>query len=113
MDESTTLYPHTSIVPDDGGIKQVATFIVVDFPAPFGPKNPVIRPFSAVKDMPSTACCFPYILTRSFTITDIVSSFFQKYTYFPSLLIRNRSNSYQCNRCFTHILCRLYSACIK
>jgi hypothetical protein len=33
--------------------------IVVDLPAPFGPRKPVTRPGSTVKSMPSTAVLAP------------------------------------------------------
>ena len=47
------------VSPDVGGIKQVIIFIVVVFPAPFGPRNPTISPFSTLNEMSSTARCIP------------------------------------------------------
>jgi hypothetical protein len=44
--------------------------MVVDFPAPFGPKNPRIFPGSALNDTLSTAFCEPYIFVMFSTITD-------------------------------------------
>jgi hypothetical protein len=38
--------------------------IVVDFPAPFGPRNPVTTPGSTTKLSPSTAVLSPYRLVR-------------------------------------------------
>src|SRR5207244_11131655 len=40
---------------------------VVVLPAPFGPRNPVIRPAGTVKLRPSTAVAFRYRLRRSAT----------------------------------------------
>jgi len=42
--------------------------MVVVFPAPFGPRNPTICPFSTVKDMLSTAVVRPYRLVRPSTL---------------------------------------------
>lgn len=39
--------------------------IVVDFPAPFGPRNPVTVPGSTRKLTPATAVLLPYRLVRS------------------------------------------------
>ena len=36
------LNPAISTVPDEGGINPVSIFIVVDLPAPLGPRNPKI-----------------------------------------------------------------------
>jgi hypothetical protein len=38
--------------------------IVVDLPAPFGPRKPVTWPGRTVKLMPSTAVFVPYVLAR-------------------------------------------------
>src|SRR5947207_4696062 len=46
-------------------------FIVVDFPAPLGPKNPTISPFPTDMEIPSTARCAPYNFVRFFTSIDI------------------------------------------
>src|SRR6185437_12646459 len=48
-------------------------FIVVDLPAPFGPKNPMISLFPAVKEILSTAFCEPYIFVRFETTIGIES----------------------------------------
>ncbi len=42
--------------------------IVVDFPAPFGPRNPVTRPAWAVKLTSSTAVKVPYFLVTPSTV---------------------------------------------
>ncbi len=46
-------------------------FIVVDFPAPLGPKNPTISPFSTEKDIVLTAFCVPYVLVIEVSFNDI------------------------------------------
>jgi hypothetical protein len=43
--------------------------IVVDFPAPFGPKNPKISPRLTVREMRSTAVKDPKVLTKSLIST--------------------------------------------
>jgi hypothetical protein len=43
------------------------TRIVVDFPAPFGPRKPVTRPAAAVKVTSSTAVNGPYRLVTAST----------------------------------------------
>jgi hypothetical protein len=42
--------------------------MVVDFPAPLGPRNPVTRPGRAVKDTLSTAVKPPYCLVSDSTL---------------------------------------------
>ena len=42
--------------------------MVVDFPAPFGPRNPVTRPSRAVKVTSSTAVNPPYFLVSDSTV---------------------------------------------
>ena len=43
--ESLTMsWPFTLAVPEVGARKPVSIFIVVDFPAPFGPRNPSTSP---------------------------------------------------------------------
>ena len=42
----------------------VMMFIVVDLPAPFGPRNPYTLPFSMVKLTSDTAVCAPYRLVK-------------------------------------------------
>ena len=42
--------------------------MVVDLPAPLGPRKPVTRPVAAVKDTSSTAVKAPYCLVRDSTV---------------------------------------------
>jgi hypothetical protein len=46
-------------VPDVGWVSPTMIRMVVDFPAPFGPRNPVTRPGWAVKLTSSTAVKSP------------------------------------------------------
>jgi hypothetical protein len=56
--------------PDVLEIFAVITLKVVDFPAPFGPNNPNIYPFSVPKVVPFTAWNpFSYILCICFALT--------------------------------------------
>ena len=45
-----TSKPATRAVPPLAGMKHERIFIVVDFPAPLGPRNPTILPFSTLKE---------------------------------------------------------------
>lgn len=54
-------------VPSVGRVMPTATRIVVDFPAPFGPRNPVTRPGRTTNDRPSTAVFPPYFLVSAVT----------------------------------------------
>src|ERR1700761_4418696 len=47
-----------------GARKPAAIFMVVDLPAPFGPRNPSTSPRSTVKLMPLTASTGPKLLAR-------------------------------------------------
>ena len=49
--------------------------MVVDLPAPFGPRKPVTRPGWTVNDRSSTATVFPYRLLRP-TASIMVSPWF-------------------------------------
>ena len=51
--------PRTVVAPEVGGVSPTIIRIVVDFPAPFGPRNPVTRPGSARKVTSSTAVYAP------------------------------------------------------
>ena len=51
--------PLISAVPEVEEIYPVSIFIVVDFPAPLGPKNPRISPSSTVKLISFTAILSP------------------------------------------------------
>src|SRR6516225_6157481 len=46
-----------------GASRPTISRMVVDFPAPFGPRNPVTTPGLTVKSSPSTAVLSPYCLT--------------------------------------------------
>jgi hypothetical protein len=46
-------------VPLSGGVSPTTIRSVVDLPAPLGPRNPVMRPGSAVKVTSSTAVKLP------------------------------------------------------
>src|SRR5581483_5655474 len=50
--------------PDVGGMKPVTMRMVVDLPAPFGPRKPSTSPRSTLNEMPSTARFAPKALTR-------------------------------------------------
>jgi hypothetical protein len=51
-------------VPEVGGMKPVTMRMVVDLPAPFGPRKPSTSPRSTENEMPSTARLAPKVLTR-------------------------------------------------
>src|SRR6516162_9272208 len=57
-------WPQTIAVPAVGARKPVIIFIVVDLPAPFGPRKPSTSPRATVKEMSSTAFSAPKCLTR-------------------------------------------------
>src|SRR6516164_4904119 len=57
-------WPQTMAVPLVGARKPVIIFIVVDLPAPFGPRKPSTSPRGTVKEMSSTAFNGPKCLTR-------------------------------------------------
>src|SRR5689334_6671444 len=54
--------------PDVGGINPVTMRIVVDFPAPFGPRKPSTSPRSTVKEISFTASFAPNAFTRFSTL---------------------------------------------
>ena len=56
--------PLTRTVPLVGRSSPAITRIVVDFPAPFGPRNPVTTPGSTTKLSLSTAALSPYRLVK-------------------------------------------------
>src|SRR5258707_10382724 len=61
---STTSKPPTLTDPSEGRIKPVIMRMVVDLPAPLGPRKPSTSPRSTVKEMSSTARLAPNVLTR-------------------------------------------------
>ena len=54
-------------LPDVGGVSPTMTRMVVDLPAPLGPRKPVTRPGRAVKVTSSTAVKPPYFLVSDST----------------------------------------------
>ena len=61
---SANLRPAMVAEPEVGGVRPTMTRMVVDFPAPLGPRKPVTCPGRAVKLMLSTAVNLPYFLVR-------------------------------------------------
>src|SRR5215467_14400553 len=53
--------------PESGRARPTSSRMVVDFPAPFGPRNPVIRPGTRSKVRSSTAVTVPYRLVSAST----------------------------------------------
>ena len=54
-----TSKPATWATPDVGRMSVQRMLIVVDFPAPFGPRNPKISPALTSRSIPRTASTFP------------------------------------------------------
>ncbi len=65
---STTSCPPTETFPSVGGIKPVIMRMVVDLPAPLGPRNPSTSPRSTVKETLLTATFAPNALVRFSTL---------------------------------------------
>jgi hypothetical protein len=59
MGDLMTSNPATSICPALGRSKVVMAFMVVDFPAPLGPRKATISPFLSSKEIWFTARCSP------------------------------------------------------
>src|SRR6266581_5696937 len=53
--------------PEVGLARPSSSRMVVDFPAPFGPRNPVMRPGASSKDRSLTAVTVPYRLVSAWT----------------------------------------------
>src|SRR3954454_13908535 len=53
--------------PEVGAARPSSSRMVVDFPAPFGPRNPVMRPGASSKDRSLTAVTVPYRLVSACT----------------------------------------------
>jgi hypothetical protein len=51
--------PQMDPPPEEGGINPVSIFMVVDLPAPLGPKKPTISPVGILKLIEFTAVCLP------------------------------------------------------
>src|SRR5579871_831848 len=64
--------PHTTAVPELGARKPVIIFMVVDLPAPLGPRKPNTSPRRTASDTSSTATIDPKCLER--WRTEIISS---------------------------------------
>src|SRR6476646_7176637 len=62
--DSATSKPPTATLPSVGGMKPVIILMVVDLPAPFGPRKPSTSPRSTVNEIPSTARFAPKAFTR-------------------------------------------------
>src|SRR5688572_17620876 len=62
--DSATSCPPIVTRPAVGGMKPVIMRIVVDLPAPFGPRNPSTSPRSTLNETPSTARLGPKLFTR-------------------------------------------------
>src|SRR5499427_4287542 len=65
---SCTSSPHTDTPPEVGGMKPVIMRMVVDLPAPFGPRKPSTTPLATSKETPSTASFGPKDLLRFSTL---------------------------------------------
>src|SRR5215210_2371059 len=65
---SSMLKPPTEISPAEGGMNPVIIRMVVDLPAPFGPRKPSTSPFSTVKETPFTATFGPNAFCRLRTV---------------------------------------------
>src|SRR6267143_1436878 len=65
---SCTSRPHTETAPALGGMKPVIMRMVVDLPAPLGPRNPSTSPLPTSKETPSTASFGPKDLLRFSTL---------------------------------------------
>src|SRR6202050_4295001 len=63
----TTSYPATLAEPDVGSARVHRILIVVDLPAPFGPRKPNVSPAATSKSMPRTASISPYFLVSWLT----------------------------------------------
>src|SRR3954471_15311586 len=62
--DSATSKPPTATLPSVGGMKPVIIRMVVDLPAPFGPRKPSTSPRLTVNEIPSTARFAPKDFTR-------------------------------------------------
>ena len=60
--------PPMETSPALGGMKPVIMRMVVDLPAPFGPRKPSTSPFSTVKEIPFTAVMRPNDFFKFWTL---------------------------------------------
>src|SRR4051794_5264861 len=65
---STYLWPPIVTCPRVAGVRPTMMRIVVDLPAPLGPRKPVTRPGLQAKDTSSTARKPPYVLETPSTV---------------------------------------------
>src|SRR6266581_4615138 len=70
---SSTSSPHTETRPSLGGMKPVIMRMVVDLPAPLGPRNPRTSPLATSKETASTARFWPKDLLRFSTLIILAS----------------------------------------
>src|SRR3954462_8919102 len=68
MGDSATSNVPTLTLPAVGGMKPVIMRIVVDFPAPLGPRKPSTSPRSTEKEIPSTARFAPKAFAKLWTL---------------------------------------------
>src|SRR6185503_19406794 len=66
--DSATSKPPTATLPSVGGMKPVIIRMVVDLPAPFGPRKPRISPRSTENVTPATARFVPKCFSRFSTL---------------------------------------------
>src|SRR5437667_12712691 len=72
MDAFSTSKPQTLTRPDVGARNPVIIFMVVDLPAPLGPRKPKTSPRSTTRSMPATAVIGPKLLVSpSISIMEI------------------------------------------
>src|ERR1051325_10426271 len=65
---SVISWPPTVTLPSVGGMNPVTMRMVVDLPAPFGPRKPSTSPRSREKETPSTARFGPNVFTKFSTL---------------------------------------------
>ena len=82
--------PSTSAVPDVGRSRPMTTRMVVDFPAPLGPRKPVTVPALASKVRSSTARSEPCSLVSARTLITVVPSWVGRHVRWPA--VRPRSS---------------------
>src|SRR5580700_8377758 len=63
----TTSWPATLAEPEVGSARVHRILMVVDLPAPFGPRKPNVSPAATSKSMPRTASISPYFLVSALT----------------------------------------------
>src|SRR5713101_1387585 len=90
---SCTASPHTVTLPALGGMKPVIMRMVVDLPAPLGPRNPSTSPLPTSKETPSTARFGPKDLLRFSTlITAPLQNTYTDRRGLPEVPCRGRRN---------------------